>query len=1105
MNKNNIFILLFLFIFIAACKEKKTATTNNENSNQQIFKRLTASETGITFSNNIVEDDEENVMIYDGFYVGAGAAVLDVNNDGLLDAFFVSNQGPDKLYLNKGKMKFEDISKSAKIEGGEEWGVGATVVDINADGWDDVYVSCKHFLDPEKRRNKLYINNQDNTFTESAKAYGIDDSGFSVQGSFFDYDLDGDLDLYVVNQPPDHNKTRDALLATNKPDYQYTDRLYRNNGNNTFTDVTKQSGIENFAFGLSAAIGDFFNDGFPDIYVSNDYEGGDFLYVNNGNGTFTNVINQSMKHISNFSMGSDVADINNDGWLDIFTADMTPEDHFRNKTNMAGMDATKFWRLVNAGQNYQYMFNSMQLNQGNGAFSEIGLMAGVAKTDWSWSAFFSDFNQDGNKDLYITNGILHDIRNRDFLAYAIPAYYAKKSFAEIIEKSPSVPLKNYMYQNEGNLHFKNSTDDWGLNDKSFSHGAAYGDLDNDGDLDMIVNNMNQEAFVYHNQSMENKIGNYIAVKLIGSNKNPKSFGARVMIAYEGKKIQIGECTNTRGFLSTSQTDLHFGFGNVQAIDSIFIRWQDGKYMRIDNPKINTTIQAKQSDAKEYMKEQFFQEIPFVLTQDVTDKVVANCSHKENEFDDYKREILIPYKQSTLGPALESGDLDGDKLDDIFIGASIGQSPQLLLQSKDGKFEKRNSGPWEKQRDLETTDVLFFDADSDGDLDIYVTSGSNEHAINSPKYADHLYINDGKATFSDGSSKLPKLYFSKSTVRAADFDGDKDLDLFVGGRLVPGKYALSERSAILINNKGIYEDRTKEICGEMIEPYGCVTDATWADLDRDEDMDLVVCGEWMPVSVYENKGGKLNNVSKEYGTADILGWWTSLKVKDINNDNQPDIIAGNIGMNTKFKASTEKPIYVYAKDFDGNGTWDTYLASKGKEGKILPVRGKQCSSEQLPYIKTKFDTYEKFANASVEEILDGMMENSVQKSVTELHSLVFLSAGGQKQYSINYLPNEAQISPIYSMDTYDINKDGIEDLVLGGNYHNREVETSRSDASVGQFLLNNGQGNFAAIYNSISGLKLSNDLRELRIVKNSNNASVLIAANNNAPLQAFLLK
>ncbi|MBK8956124.1 MAG: VCBS repeat-containing protein [Saprospiraceae bacterium] len=1099
--KTGISILLVFSVLLFSCSKD---AQKSSGSSPMKFEKLTSVHTGIKFNNELKETEEENVLIYDGFYTGAGVAILDINNDGLQDVFFVSNQNADKLYLNKGQFKFEDISSPAGIEGGNEWGGGVAIADVNSDGYDDIYVCCHMYLDPDRRRNKLYINNQNNTFSERAKEYGLDDPGFSIHAAFFDYDLDGDLDLYVVNQPPNHNETRNPIMSRGIPDFQYSDHLYRNEGQGKFTNVTESAGVQNFAFGLSATVGDFFNDGYPDIYIANDYDYGDFLYVNNGNGTFKNVSTLALKHISNFSMGADAADINNDGWLDIFVADMTPEDHYRNKTNMAAMSPETFWKFANSGHNFQYMFNTLQLNQGNGLFSEIGLMAGVGKTDWSWSAFFTDFDLDGYKDLYVTNGILRDIRNRDFTSYAFEAFEDKSiPRLEIIQKGPSMPLSNYMYHNDGSLHFDNVSAKWGLEDKSFSQGSAYADLDNDGDVDLVVNNTNQEAFVYKNLAADQNNGNYLRLQLIGEQKNPRSFGARVQLIYDNNKIQLAELYNTRGYMSCSEPFLTFGLAEADEIDSVIVRWPGGKTTTLQKVKANKTLQLKESEATLKLTEQLMQRVPFILTEEVSEKCFDKIAHRENEYDDYKREVLIPYKQSTLGPALETGDLNQDGLDDIFLSNSSGTTCQLLLQTGGDKFVLSVSQPWAKYGAQEVTDVTFFDADNDGDIDIYTVSGSNEFPEGSPLYADHLYLNDGNANFTDATQNLPKLLFSKSCAEVADIDGDGDLDIFLGGRLVPGKYGLSERSAILINDKAVFTDRTQQWCSKMLERFECVTSACFTDIDQDLDADLVVVGEWSTVRIFKNELNKYTEATNELKTDSLFGWWNIVIPVDLNNDGKTDLVLGNLGLNSKFKASKEKPFYLYINDFDKNGTWDTYLASKSKEGKLYPVRGRQCSSEQMPFILDKFKNYDQFAKASIEEILEGKMDGATKKMATEFKSIILYNHGSEG-FKASPLPVEAQLSTLQSMAFYDFNQDGISDILVAGNYYNREVETARNDANVGQILLNTPQGNFVPVSNAMSGLKLQHDLREMRIVRGKNKYFI-VAANNHNLLQAFLIR
>lgn len=1097
--------LFFLIALLTSCVEKKSGTENIENSDQSIFELMNSNQTGVNFRNDITEYDSFNYFFYDGFYQGAGTGIIDVNNDGLQDLIFISNQGPDKLYLNKGNFKFEDISKSSGIEGGQEWAGGVTVADVNGDGYQDIYVSCMLTDIKELRTNKLYINNKNNTFTERAKEFGIDDSGYSAHASFFDYDLDGDLDLYVVNQPPNNRKYK--ISMTGKVDYQYTDRLYRNIGGH-FKDITKEADITNYDYSLSVMIGDLSNDGWPDLYVANDFDMPDIFFHNDQKGKFKDITNVCFKHMSNFSMGGDIADINNDGWLDLFVVDMVAEDHFRNKTNMGGMNPKKFWDLVNSGYHHQYMYNSLQLNQGNGLFSEIALQTGMSNTDWSWTALLADFNNDGNKDAYITNGLLRDVRNKDFnikwaermggdITKLDPQTASKKATMELIKLAPSYRIKNYMYSNKGDLNFENKTDDWKVNQLSFSQGASYADLDNDGDLDLIVNNMNDLAFVYKNKTADLKLQNYLQVKLLGPLTNGSGFGARLKIYYQDN-IQMQEMTCVRGYMSTSEPIFHFGLGNINKIDSMILRWPDGSYQRFQNVNCNQRILAKHTESSIDKIEQLDLLIKQIYTEEISNACVPNIIYKENDYDDYRREVLIPHKMSTLGPCLASADVNGDGREDFYLGGAAGLPGQLFIQNDKQSFNATSSFPWSIHKDREDADALFFDADNDGDQDLYIASGSNEFLENSNFYQDRLYLNDGKGNFKFESNALPNLNSSKGIVKNGDFDMDGDQDLFVGGRQLPGKYGFSTNSFILINENGKFQDHTDRICPELTKDFGMVTDAWWLDLDRDKDLDLAIVGEWMPLVIFINDKGKLNNQSKAWKTDEITGWWNTLAYVDIDNDGDQDLLAGNLGLNSKFKATSARPFEVYLGDFDKNGTHDTYLGSFDKDGKVYPVRGRQCSSEQMPFIKDKFRTYNEFALASIDQVLEGKLDGAVIKKVSEFRSGIFINQG--TFFEFKPFPNTAQIAPIYSFALVDINSDKNVDIFYGGNYHNREVETTRSDAGVGGLILNHGALNFTSVPSNKTGLLLNNDLREMRMIS-MGKFPVLLAANNNAPMQA----
>ncbi len=1088
-----------MIVLLSCCDSKKSK--NNSLTETTGFKLLSPNITNINFKNTLTETDSFNYFIYEGMYNGAGVGLLDVNNDGLLDMILISNQETDKLYLNKGGFKFEDITKSSGIKKSNEWESGVTIADINADGWDDIYISCNLSDNSAFRRNKLYINNKNNTFTESAKLFGIDDIGYSIHANFFDYDLDGDLDLFVVNQPPNNYELKNKLQ--HKIELKYSSKFYENINNKNFIDKSKETNLQNSSYALSATIGDISNDGWPDIYISNDYEEPDQLFINNKNKTFTNISNTSLRHMSNFSMGVDIADFNNDGWLDIYTVDMVSEDHYRNKTNMGAMNPDKFWNLVSNGYHFQYMYNSMQLNQGNGLFSEIAHMLGIAQTDWSFAALFADFDNDGNKDIFITNGMLRDVRNKDIeikkkeifekMAKENIHKLAQSSLTKFLDILPSEPIRNYLYKNTGNLGFQNVTTKWNLNEKSFSQGAAYGDLDNDGDLDLVVNNLNQPAFVYENLNQ----GNYINIKLLGSNFNTKSIGARAVL-YSNNKLQMCEMTNVRGYMSTSELSIHFGLGASNKVDSLLIRWPSGKSMKIYNPKINQNLLFKEADAKDFFESQFNQTIKKVLSVEITSELLQGIQHKENMFDDYAREILLPYKMSTLGPCLDIGDVNNDQLTDFYLGGSSNLDGQLFLQNEFGGFIKSEFGPKKLYKECEEVDALFFDMDDDKDLDLFVASGGNENSLKSNGMKQQIYKNNGTGKFSEASIQLPTLNASLGIVKNGDFDNDGDEDLFLGGRQIPGKYGISCPSFILKNDKGIFKNATKDICPIMTKDFGNVTDACWLDIDNDSDLDLLIVGEWMPLRVFINDSYKLVEKTKDFGIENSRGWWNTIAFADFDNDGDFDLVAGNAGLNTKFKTSIQNPFKVYLGDFDKNSSHDIYLSAYDIDGNYYPVRGKQCSSEQMPFINNKYKTYAEFARSNIENILDGKMENAVIKEVDEFRSVCFENKGGR--FEITSLPIESQISPIHSFIIIDINSDKLYDIIYCGNYYNREVETTRSDAGIGGVLLNKGNMNFVHMPFNLTGLKLFRDAREMRVLTVKEKI-ILLTANNNEILQA----
>ena len=788
-----IFLFLGLFVCVLGCEEKRSLHPKELIGG---FELLTPEQTGIDFKNTIQETATKNHLYYSQIYNGAGVAIGDINNDGLDDIFFCGNQVADRLYLNKGNFQFKNITKSSKVSRNDGWSWGVTMADVNADGYLDIYVSRNgESMTPNERQNQLLINNGDLTFTESAKKYGLADLGFSSQAVFFDMDNDGDLDVYQVNQPPDPRLFRRYKIPKERQ-LLHTDKLYRND-NGRFRDVSKTSGIsKTLAHGLSVSASDFNNDGWVDLYVSNDYDEPDFMYYNNGNGTFKMVTDETLKHISWFSMGTDAADINNDGLIDLMTLDMAAEDHYRSKTNMGSMNAEKFNQLVSWGKHYQYMVNTLQINSGKGSFYDVGNLVGISKTDWSWAPLVVDLDNDGWKDIMVTNGIKKDIRNNDFLSNVKKELNTgSKDFLKMAKKAPSAPLSNYIFQNKGNLGFKKVSKNWGFDTPSYSSGIAYGDLDNDGDLDVITNNIDAPAFIYKN----NATGNFLKIKFKGSDKNPLGIGAKATL-YHNKNKQVGEHSLTRGYFSSVAPGLFFGLGKDTHIDSLKIIWPDGKTIDYKNIEVNETLTVKYSKAKKHSKttskkNNYFKEIN-------PSKIGIAYQHQENEFNDFKREILLPHKLSQNGPFSVVADINKDGLEDVFLGGAVGQSGVLYVQQTNGSFVKSNSQPWEIDKTSEDLGCLFLDVDGDNDKDLYIASGGSEYNQGDKNLQDRLYLNNGQGVFVKSQNKLPKIYESTQCVKAADIDKDGDLDLFVGTRLIAGKYPHPATSYLLINENGI---------------------------------------------------------------------------------------------------------------------------------------------------------------------------------------------------------------------------------------------------------------------------------------------------------------
>ena len=1098
-NMFSSFCFLIILTLLLSCQENESEKTVDPSLQQ--LERLSPELTNVHFINKVKVSAENTMLTNNNLHAGGGIAVGDINNDGLQDFVIISNQEAPGVYLNKGKFKFEDISKSSGLKKTAGWSTGVVMEDVNNDGYIDIYISKGIYQHKEafKRINLLYINNKDNTFTEQAKEYGIADTNATIQSVFFDYDLDGDLDLYLLNQPLDSDTLQVSILGErrmNTTEKKNSDVLYRNDGG-LFKNVSKSMGITNWGNGLGIGISDFNEDGYPDIYITNDFSVDNFLYINRGGKGFKDNNKTLIKHQSFFAMGVDIADINNDGKVDIYEVEMLPKERERTIRNMGSMNPGRFAALNKAGFAPQYMRNSLQLNRARGRFSEVAQIGNVAKTDWSWGTLLIDIDDDGYKDILVTNGIARDIKDRDFVKKGNEL--AKKSGGTLtlqqhLDIMVSTKIANFAFQNKQDGTFIDQSKDWGFAHEGFSNGFVHADLDNDGDLDLIVNNIDEKPWIYKNNSVE-KGQNTINFKLKGQPKNPNGIGAKVKI-YTGDEIQYVEQFVVRGFISSSQPIVHFGLGNKTKIDSLEITWPNGFYQTISEPlAANKTYTLEFSNAITSVKSR-----PKLsrIFSGASGKLNIRNSHLEIIYDDYKKELLLPHKLSQLGPALATGDINKDGQDDIFIGASSTFPAQLYISQVDGTYKYDESPVWGKDKIYEDIASEFFDADNDGDLDLYVCSGSNEFDINHPNYEDRLYLNDGNGNFIRSNKNIPKIYTSTGSVKAADFDGDNDMDLFIGGRLIPGQYPRTPRSYILINENGIFKDKTKSI-NESIENLGMVTCAEWTDFDKDGDKDLMVAGEWMGIRLFENSNGKLTETSNSVGLKDTEGWWFTIKEIDFDQDGDKDYVVGNIGLNHKFKASVEKPFQVFNDDFDDNGTSDIVLAYHEEE-KFYPVRGRDCSSEQMPFIKEKFPTFADFGKAQMEDIFGNKLDESFSLKAKQFASIILENKGGK--FEIIKLPYEAQLSAIRGAEEYDFNKDGFQDLVLAGNMFNTEVETSAADANYGTLLLGDGKGNYVDLSLEESGFYAPGDVRNIKMIDIKNQKLILIA-NNNSGFQSYI--
>ena len=1080
-----------------------------EKDDIKLFEKVESKTSNVTFKNQLKESKDFGILDYLYFYNGGGVASGDINNDGLTDLYFVSNQGENKLYLNKGGLKFEDITKKSGIEGHADWQTGVTMADVNGDGFLDIYVCAVSNYKGLKGGNELYINNKDNTFSERAKEYGLDFSGFSTQAAFFDYDKDGDLDCYLLNHAVHTSRSYGKAETRGIKDNEAGDYLYENI-NGKFKDVSVKAGIyqASMGYGLGISVADINNDGWEDIYVSNDFHEDDYYYVNQHDGTFKEEAKTRMGHQSRFSMGSDIADINNDGFMDLMTLDMYPEDETVEKSS-AGEDPFDIYQYkLEFGYFNQYSRNCLQLNMGGQKFIDIAPMAGVSATDWSWSTLINDFNGDGIKDIFVANGIVKRPNDLNYMKFIMGDSPQNSQFSKqehdkkALDLMPDGKVHNYFFKGNQNLQFDDKSMSWGFEEAKIANGATYADLDNDGDLEIITNNINAEATIYNNQSIENLGNSFCKIKLKGESQNTFGVGAKVILKANGIE-QNQQLMPTRGFMSAVEPILTFGLGkNVQMIDTISVIWESGKGQVLTKVKVNTTLILDEKDAKLIST---ILAKPVQLTfEEVSNKLNLNFTHKENQYFDFNRESLMPFKVSTEGPKIAVGDVNNDGKEDLYMGGAKGQSGELFLQNATG-FINSKQVDFIKDAIFEDVDAVFLDIDNDKDLDLYVVSGGNEFYENNVEQFDRIYRNDGKGNFKRDVSALPKMFSNKSCVRPFDFDKDGDLDLFVGGRVVPFNYGKTPTSYLLINNgKGNgsspqFTDKIKQLAPEL-QTAGMVTNAIWSDIDNDGDADLIVIGDWMPIKMYQNDKGKLSLIDNDLSKK--TGFWQGILANDFDRDGDVDLVVGNIGLNTKFKKNPKQnTLRMYVKDIDGNGSVEQIL-TYNRNDKWFPVATKDELGKQIPSIINKrFTDYSLYAGKTIEDIFyPEQLEKAEIKEVNTFES-VYLENLGSNKYKLTPLPILAQTSKIMTLFLDDYDGDGIKDVIIGGNFYGSNMYQARYDASYGLILKSDGKGNFKTIIPTKSGLMLEGEVRDIQKITVNKLPYYLVARNNNS-LQIF---
>jgi enediyne biosynthesis protein E4 len=1105
VKKNDIATMRLLFLyFIPTILFFSCKTSTKE---KPLFEL--AENTGIEFNNIVIDQKLENSFFFRNYYNGGGVAIADINNDSLCDVLLTSNMGENKLYLNKGGFKFEDITAKSGMKQDSMWSTGAVMTDVNSDGWLDVYICNSGHMQNGNRKNKLYINNQNLSFTESASLYGLDISAYTTQVSFFDYDLDGDLDCFMINNSPLPLNSLGLTNRRNLPDAQWPvagflkgggDHLYRND-NNKFKEVTLQAGIHGtlMSFGLGVSVGDINDDGYPDVFVANDSYERDYLYINQKDGTFKDEAESRTGHLSFSSMGADVADINNDGFPELFTTDMLPDDDFRLKT-LGAFDNIDFYNSkIKSGLYHQYMKNCLFLNDGDGNFCDIANFSGVSATDWSWGALFFDADNDGYNDIFVCNGINHDVTNLDFMDFfadeinqKMVVSGKKESVDSILKHIPINPVPNKAFRNNGDLSFSDIGQKWGFSQSTFSNGAAYGDLDNDGDLDLILNNENQPAFVYQNKSIEQNKNNYIGVTLRGRGKNTFAIGSKIKV-YKGASLYYRELMPSRGFQSSVDYKQIIGVGNNKGIDSIIVVWPDRTSTRYDKPEVNKIHVLQQPENGKTVSKKVETVTPFLRSVAVTME-----KHTEDDYIDFYYERNLPIQLSKEGPKIAKADIDGDGLEDVYIGGARDQAGQLYLQGTSG-FVKKEVSVFEQYADFEDVAVLFFDADKDGDKDLFVGAGGNNVQANSRELQHRLYINNGKGDF-----ELDSRYFGNNNMNIAvainyDYDGDGDEDLFVGSRNVPYSYAVTPISYLYENDgKGSFTDVSAKLSKE-IQNVGMVTGAVWADVNEDKQKELIITGEWMATRIFSyNKSKKRFEEIEQTNLENLKGWWQTIVAADINSDGKEDLIIGNIGENFYLKPTFEEPVKLWLNDFDNSKTMDQFL-TRTVAKKDMPVFLKREITDQFPILKKENLRHSDYARKTIQQLFgDEKVKKSAVKEFNFCSSIVAINMGNGK-FEVKPLPKMVQLSSVNAIAVTDVSGDGKPDLVIGGNLFTFPPQFGRLDGSYGEVLINDGRGNYNRLKTKVSGLNLKGEVKDIKEIKGKDGRFILIVQNNQYPI------